>query len=151
MMNQNLSQSQQREDNPRKMSNPFSKNSQKQDSPNNMGNPSKYSSSRQYQPQRDYRSNNIRERSRSRDIIHRSSFHDHQYNNMNKGNQNNYDLNNQRYKPNYYRTQMSDYNNQRQFESKYSKDKFNNIQNTEDMNNKNIQNEKNFYFTLCPH
>ena len=64
-MNQNLSQPQQREDNPRKMSNPFSKNSQKQDSPNNMGNQSKYSSSRQYQPQRDYRSNNIRERSRS--------------------------------------------------------------------------------------
>jgi len=134
MMNQNLSQPQQREDNPRKMSNPFSKNSQKQDSPNNMGNQSKYSSSRQYQPQRDYRSNNIRERSRSRDIIHRPSFHDHQYNNMNKGNQNNYDLNNQRYKPNYYRSQISDHNNQRLFEPKYNKDKYNNLQNSDGVN-----------------
>ena len=71
MMNQNLSQAQQRDENLRKLSNPYSKNTQKQDSPNNMGNPPKYSSSHQYQPQKDYRNNNIRERSRSRDLNHR--------------------------------------------------------------------------------
>ena len=134
MMNQNLSQAQQRDENLRKLSSQYSKNTQKQDSPNNMGNPPKYSSSHQYQSQKDYRNNNIRERSRSRDLNHRQSFHDHQYNNMNKGNQNNYDLNNQRYKPNYYRTQMSDYNNQRQFESRYSKDKYNNMQHSDSIN-----------------
>jgi len=102
MMNQNPSQPQQREDNTRKMSNPYPKAQQKQESPNQINNPQKYSSSRPYQPQRDYRNNNnFRERSRSRDLSHRQSFHDHQYNNMKQGNQTNYDSNNPRYKNNY--------------------------------------------------
>jgi hypothetical protein len=99
-----------------------------------MGNSSKFSSSRPYQGPRDYRNSNMRERSRSRELSHRQTFHDHQYNNMRQGNQNNYDSNNQRYKPNFYRQQINDHNNQRQFESKYNKDKYNNLQN-EGVNN----------------
>ena len=129
MMNQSNSQSQHRDDNPRKMSNPYSKNQQSRDSPNNMPNTSKYSSSRPYQPQRDYRNNNARDRSRSRDLNQRQSFHGNQYNNMDY-NLNNYDSNNQRNKPYYYRQNL-DHNNPRQFESKYNKDKNNNSQNLE--------------------
>ena len=127
-MNQSNSQSQHRDDNPRKMSNPYSKNQQSRDSPNNTPNTSKYSSSRPYQPQRDYRNNNTRDRSRSRDMNQRQSFHGNQYNNMDY-NLNNYDSNNQRNKPYYYRQNISDHNNQRQFESKFNKDKNNNSQN----------------------
>ena len=133
MMNQNLSQTQPNDENPRKVNNQYQKLSQKQDSPKNMGNPAKYSGSHQYQSQKEYQNNAIRERSRSRDISHRQTYHEHQYNNMNKGNQNNYDLNNnQRYKSNYYRNQISDYNNQRQFDrGGYNKDKYNNLQYSE--------------------
>ena len=136
MKNQNPSQSQPREDNSRKMSNAYSKNLQKQDSQNNMNNLQKNQSSRPYQPQGNFRNNNYRERSRSRELSHRQSFHEHQYNNMK---QNNYDSNNPRYKPNYFR-QVNDHNNQRQFESKYNKDKYNNMQNSEGMNNNHSYN-----------
>ena len=133
-MNQNLSQSHPREENPRKMSNPYSKNTQNNNSPNNLPNSSKYSSSRPYHPQRDYRNNNIRERSRSREINQRQSFHEHQYNNFRQTNQNNYESNYQRNKP-YFRQNISEYNNQRQFETKYNKDKYNNLQNSQRANN----------------
>ena len=138
-MNQNPSQSQKSR---------YSNNYQKKDFSYKNENPSKYSSSNPYQASHDYRNNNFRERSRSREMNRRHSFNDHQNYNINQKNQNNYE-NNQRYKPNYYRQQMSDHNNQRQYESKYSKDKFNNLQNPEDMNNKNIQNTNNFSKNDC--
>ena len=137
-MNQNPSQSQKSR---------YSNNYPKKDFSYKNENPSKYSSSHPYQASHDYRNNNFRERSRSRELSHRHSFNDHQNFNINQKNQNNYDQNNQRYKPNYFR--QSDHNNQRQFESKYSKDKFNNIQNTEDINNKNIQNTSEFSKDDC--